>query len=190
MAFASPDSRASFNALASSIVLPSTDPSALTGKAKTNWPDESILNETSINNFYFPSVNFKNLKDFRTRFKKAYSYKIKKNDVLICADTIVYTKNLILGKPGSNKEAIKMLKTISNQRHFVVTGVTLKTLEKEISFYDRSVVYFKKLTNNEIKFYTNNYNPLDKAGGYGIQGFASRYINFSNYYYFYDLWIH
>ena len=62
-----------------------------------------------------------------------------------------------------------MLETISNQRHFVVTGVTLKTMTTEISFYDRSIVYFKELTNQEIDFYIKNFNPLDKAGAYGIQ---------------------
>ena len=62
-----------------------------------------------------------------------------------------------------------MLKKISNKRHFVVTGVTIKTTKKEISFYDKSIVYFKKLSTQEIKFYVENHNPLDKAGSYGIQ---------------------
>ena len=101
--------------------------------------------------------------------KKANSYLIKKNEILICADTIVYINNMILGKPTTKKEAFKMLTTISNNRHFVVTGVTLKTIKKEISFYDRSTVYVNKLSKAEINYYINNYNPLDKAGGYGIQ---------------------
>ena len=101
--------------------------------------------------------------------KKAKSYKIYDNEVLICADTIVYIKNLILEKPKTKNEALRMLKKISNKRHFVVTGVTIKTTTKEISFYERSVVYFKKLSKQEMEFYVNNYNPLDKAGGYGIQ---------------------
>ena len=101
--------------------------------------------------------------------KKANSYLIKKNNILVCADTIVYDKKLMLGKPKCHKTAKKMLEIISNQRHFVVTGVTLKTITTEISFYDRSIVYFKKLTNQEIDFYINNFNPLDKAGAYGIQ---------------------
>ena len=101
--------------------------------------------------------------------KKANSYKIYDNDVLICADTIVYIKNLILEKPKTKNEALRMLKKISNKRHFVVTGVTMKTTTTEISFYERSVVYFKKLSKQEMQFYINNYNSLDKAGGYGIQ---------------------
>ena len=101
--------------------------------------------------------------------KKANSYEIKKNNILICADTIVYNKNIMLGKPKSNTDAINMLKQISNKRHFVVTAVTFKTFTQQISFYERSIVYFKKLRAQEIEFYVQNYNPLDKAGGYGIQ---------------------
>ena len=62
--------------------------------------------------------------------KKANAFEVQKNDILICADTIVYVKSHILGKPKSKKEAIAMLKTISNKRHFVVTGVTIKTIKK------------------------------------------------------------
>ena len=101
--------------------------------------------------------------------KKATAFKIKKDDILICADTIVYTNKLVLGKPHTKEDAINMLKEISNKRHFVVTGVTMKTIKKEISFYERTIVYFKKLSEKEIEFYVNNYSPLDKAGGYGIQ---------------------
>ena len=101
--------------------------------------------------------------------KKANAYKIKHNELLICADTIVYKKSDILGKPRSKKEAIKMLTKISNKQHYVVTGVNLKTEEEEVAFYEKSIVEFKKLSKSEILFYVNNYNPLDKAGGYGIQ---------------------
>ena len=101
--------------------------------------------------------------------KKANAYKIKHNELLICADTIVYKKSDILGKPRSKKEAIKMLTKISNKQHYVVTGVNLKTEEEEVVFYEKSIVEFKKLSKSEILFYVNNYNPLDKAGGYGIQ---------------------
>ena len=101
--------------------------------------------------------------------KKAQAHQIKRKNILICADTIVYNKNQVLGKPKSKKEAIKMLKYISNKRHFVVTGVTIKTTKTTISFYERSIVYFKKLSKNEIEFYVEQYKPFDKAGSYGIQ---------------------
>ena len=101
--------------------------------------------------------------------KKANAYSIKKNDLLICADTIVYSDKKILGKPSTKKQAATMLQALSNKKHFVVTGVTIKMINKEVSFYERSTVYFNKLSKQEINFYIENYNALDKAGGYGIQ---------------------
>ena len=101
--------------------------------------------------------------------KKANAYTIKKNDLLICADTIVYSNKKILGKPSTKKQAATMLQALSDKKHFVVTGVTIKMINKEVSFYERSTVYFNKLSRQEITFYIENYNALDKAGGYGIQ---------------------
>ena len=101
--------------------------------------------------------------------KKANAYTIKKNDLLICADTIVYSDKKILGKPSTKKQAATMLQALSDKKHFVVTGVTIKMINKEVSFYERSTVYFNKLSRQEITFYIENYNALDKAGGYGIQ---------------------
>ena len=101
--------------------------------------------------------------------KKANAYTIKKNDLLICADTIVYSDKKILGKPSTKKQAVTMLQALSDKKHFVVTGVTIKMINKEVSFYERSTVYFNKLSRQEITFYIENYNALDKAGGYGIQ---------------------
>ena len=101
--------------------------------------------------------------------KKANHYLIKNNEILICADTIVYRDKTVFGKPSSNEDAQNMLQQLSNKQHIVVTGVTLKTNKKIVSFYDKSSVYFKKLSIKEIQYYIKNYNPLDKAGGYGIQ---------------------
>lgn len=101
--------------------------------------------------------------------KKANAQTIHKNEILICADTIVYQKNQIFGKPNSRKEAKKMLTEISNNKHSVVTAVTIKSINKKISFYERSIVYFKELSQQEIQFYIDTFNPLDKAGSYGIQ---------------------
>ena len=101
--------------------------------------------------------------------KKANHYSLKNNEILICADTIVYKNKSIYNKPSSNEDAQNMLMQLSNNQHFVVTGVTLRTDKKSLSFYDKSSVYFKKLSLKEIKYYIKNHNPLDKAGAYGIQ---------------------
>ena len=63
----------------------------------------------------------------------------------------------------------KMLTEISNNKHSVVTAVTIKSINKKTSFYERSIVYFKELSQQEIQFYIDTFNPLDKAGSYGIQ---------------------
>ena len=101
--------------------------------------------------------------------KKAHAHKINKNDLLICADTLVYKGNQVFGKPKSKTDAIKMLNKLSEKKHFVVTGVTLKTSKKICSFYERTIVEFKKLSQNEIEYYVNYHKPFDKAGSYGIQ---------------------
>ena len=97
------------------------------------------------------------------------SNQIKCHNVLITADTIVKIKNKILNKPINKNEAKKMLLEISNTEHEVITGVCIYTKKKQISFSVTTKVNFKALDKEEIIFYVNNYNTLDKAGGYGIQ---------------------
>lgn len=95
--------------------------------------------------------------------------RIKDNTLLITADTIVAIDQIILGKPSNDQEAIGMLEMLSNRTHSVITGVSIKTLEKEVSFSSETHVKFKALSNQEIEYYVENYQPFDKAGGYGIQ---------------------
>lgn len=95
--------------------------------------------------------------------------KIKKNTIIITADTIVALGDKVMGKPKDAKDAYKILNELSGKRHQVITGVTLRTLDHRHSFSIRTDVYFKKLTNKEITYYVDTYKPLDKAGAYGIQ---------------------
>lgn len=100
---------------------------------------------------------------------EAYNEEIKQNEILITADTIVWCNEKALNKPADFDEAKLMLETLSGKMHEVFTGVCLKGANKQIVFYDRSKVYFKKLNSDEIEFYLNNYKPYDKAGAYGVQ---------------------
>jgi len=95
--------------------------------------------------------------------------KLKTNDLLICADTLVSINNKILGKPKTQKEAEKMLKMLSGKQHKVTTGIVIKSKEKQKVFCDTTRVTFKKLNIQEIKHYTEKYKPFDKAGSYAIQ---------------------
>ncbi len=103
--------------------------------------------------------------------KKAESYKkiITGNNLLITADTVVILNNQIINKPTDKNNAKEILKKISGNKHTVVTGVCLTSVEKQICFSEKSQVFFEKLTNNEINYYIDKYKPMDKAGAYGIQ---------------------
>ena len=94
---------------------------------------------------------------------------IRKNEILITADTIVAKEGRVLNKPNNEKEAIEMLSFLSNNSHEVMTGVCISSAEKSISFSVNTKVFFKKLSAEEINFYIKNYKPFDKAGAYGIQ---------------------
>jgi len=102
--------------------------------------------------------------------KKARAFnKLKSEEVLVTADTIVWFKKSALEKPKSLKEAKLMLKKLSNRKHLVITSICLKNSIKEKVFSCETIVYFNKLSDDMINYYIKNYNPLDKAGGYGIQ---------------------
>jgi len=103
--------------------------------------------------------------------KKANAYPdpLKENEILITSDTIVWCKGKVLNKPADFAEGKIMLELLSGKMHEVFTAVCLKSKNKQVTFYDASKVFFKKLKNEEIEYYLNNYSPYDKAGGYGVQ---------------------
>lgn len=101
--------------------------------------------------------------------KKATLYEPRENELLITADTIVWINNTILNKPANLNEAKQMLKLLSNNVHSVYTGVCIKTPYHTFIFSDESKVYFKELSDKEIDYYLEKYQPYDKAGSYGVQ---------------------
>lgn len=103
--------------------------------------------------------------------KKALAYKtlMKENTLLITADTVVLLHDRILGKPSCQEEARQMLRDLSGETHRVVTGVCLTSLQKQVTFSDTAKVTFGLLTDDEIAYYVEKYNPIDKAGAYGVQ---------------------
>lgn len=96
--------------------------------------------------------------------------------VVIGSDTIVAHKGHVLGKPANEKEAVQMLRELSDDTHEVVTGVALcyydgdKQLIKQEVFHVVTKVLFYSLSDAEINAYVATGEPLDKAGAYGIQG--------------------
>jgi septum formation protein len=94
---------------------------------------------------------------------------LKKDEVLLCADTIVVIDDLILGKPSGRDDAIQMLENLSGRNHTVITGVVIASKEKNVSFSVTTHVVFQPLSGEEIRFYIDTFKPYDKAGAYGIQ---------------------
>lgn len=90
-------------------------------------------------------------------------------NLVLTADTIVYKNNRVLGKPESRTEAIDMLNLLNNTAHFVTTSVCLGYKHKLRQFDITTKVNFRALNSSEIAYYIDNYQPFDKAGGYGIQ---------------------
>ena len=103
--------------------------------------------------------------------KKAEAYlpDLNDNELLITADTLVLLEDNILGKPADINEASLMLKALSGKTHRVITGVCLTTTAKTHRFSDTALVTFAEITSSEIEYYLQRYNPLDKAGAYGVQ---------------------
>lgn len=103
--------------------------------------------------------------------KKAAPFKsiIKKNQIVITADTIVWHQNKYLGKPKSRIEAWEMLSSLSGKTHKVITAVGFLTYNNFKCIDVTTEVTFKKLSKSLIEDYINKQNPYDKAGAYGIQ---------------------
>jgi len=102
--------------------------------------------------------------------------KCSKDDIIIAADTLVYLDNEPLGKPDSRTDAEMMLKRLSNRKHSVYTGVTILRDDKCISKAEKTDVYFREVTEDEIKSYVATGEPMDKAGSYAAQGGAAVFV--------------
>lgn len=94
---------------------------------------------------------------------------LNKDEVGITADTTVIAGNKLLEKADSLRQAKQFLQELSGQSHLVITGVCVSDLEKSESFSSITRVYFKSLEEKMIDHYLQKYQPLDKAGAYGIQ---------------------
>ena len=103
--------------------------------------------------------------------KKAAAYRntIAHDELVITADTIVVLGDEVMGKPKDEADACRMLRELSGKTHQVITGVTLTTIEKQHSFSVETDVTFKEFSEEEIVYYVKKYQPMDKAGSYGIQ---------------------
>jgi len=96
---------------------------------------------------------------------------------VLAADTVVVVDAHILGKPADAEDARRMLRLLGGRAHDVLTAVSLvPSAGPRVGVVERSVVVFAPLTENEITWYVDTGEPLDKAGAYAIQGLASRFV--------------
>ena len=97
---------------------------------------------------------------------------------VVGCDTIVVNKMEIMGKPKDVQGALNMLEDLQGGCHKVCTGVSLVNLKQGVSrsFTTTSLVYMRKLEAEEIEWYVSTGEPMDKAGAYGIQGYASNFV--------------
>ena len=115
---------------------------------------------------FFLDVDFDQVKDL---IVAPNAKNISENEIVITSDTIVWFNGKAIEKPRNKKEAFKMIRSFSNGMHTVFTSVTFtgKNFQKTIN--DSTKVWFNKLTDDEINYYIDTYQPFDKAGAYGIQ---------------------
>lgn len=99
----------------------------------------------------------------------AFTDELNENELLVTSDTIVWLNNKALGKPKDYADAFKILQSLSNQTHEVITSVCFKTTQQTDTIYDVTKVTFNPLSEEDIRYYLDHYKPFDKAGAYGIQ---------------------
>jgi len=95
---------------------------------------------------------------------------------ILTADTTVTFDGAILGKPADRDEAMSMLKRLSGETHQVLTAVMVTSAEETFRTLTTSLVTFSAISEDEIRWYVDTGEPMDKAGAYGVQGRAAKFI--------------
>lgn len=125
------------------------------------------------------TFSYEKIENIATKKCLDVSNRADKDSLVLAADTVVILHNQILGKPHTKENAYKMLSELSGDTHSVVTsacGINTKT-NRAALISTTSYVRFNKLTDEMIKYYVDNFNPVDKAGSYGIQELPPNYID-------------
>ena len=97
-------------------------------------------------------------------------------DILITADTMVFLENDRLGKPRDEADALRMLTELAGNRHTVCTGVSVRRGAQEERFAVSTRVFFRPMTDDEIRAYIKPGEPMDKAGAYGVQSRGALFV--------------
>lgn len=100
---------------------------------------------------------------------KANALQVADDELLITADTVVIYNGEIYGKPADRQAAIDTINSLQGKKHTVVSGVHLRTNKKQMTISDSTEVSLAEMSLEEISHYVDQYQPMDKAGSYGIQ---------------------
>lgn len=107
--------------------------------------------------------------DFLAQLKARAFTHVGPDDIIVTSDTIVWHNEKALNKPKDRTEAVRMITSLSGNTHEVITSVTFTMSTHQKTINDTTSVTFKTLTPEEIDYYVDNFQPYDKAGGYGVQ---------------------
>jgi septum formation protein len=98
-------------------------------------------------------------------------------EIVLAADTVVVVDEHVLGKPENKEHAAWMLRLLSGREHQVVTGICLLADDRTMTDVESTRVHFAPMSDSDISGYVESGEPMDKAGGYAIQGLASKFID-------------
>ena len=150
---------------------------------------KKIIQEMGLNFEIIPSnyeeklvsddFSYDKIEDLATQKCLDVVRRVDKNSLVLAADTVVVLHNKILGKPHTKEDAHIMLRELSGATHMVVTAIcaiNTKT-NRAVTISTTSYVRFKEFTENMIDEYIEKFNPVDKAGSYGIQELPDGYLD-------------
>ena len=108
--------------------------------------------------------------------EKAKAVPSEAGETILAADTIVVLDGEIMGKPRDKGDACRMLRALSGRQHQVITGVCLRRGDQALVEASSTAVWFVEMLPEDVQWYVDSGEPMDKAGAYGIQGLASRFV--------------
>ena len=112
----------------------------------------------------------------RLSYEKAMAARVRVDEIVLGADTVVVVDDNVLEKPRDAVDAHRMLQLLSGRVHQVITGICLLREGRTLQDHSLTQVHFTRLTSSEIAQYVASGEPMDKAGAYGIQGLASKFV--------------
>ncbi len=123
-----------------------------------------------VEEVYPPETPVRQVPEYLAKLKaEAIAADVPKEAVVVTSDTIVLLDGIIYGKPTDRADAVRILTNLSGNMHEVITGVCLVQGDRIHTFSETTKVYFDVLTEEEIEWYVDNFEVMDKAGAYAVQ---------------------